>query len=238
VTSTDRLFVEGADRERWPPTQRAVATLAGLQSKVCSKLTLACFPPSLRSSAPYAVAMATSAQTVAAALRERLPGLPSKKLHKLLYYCQGHHLAVFGQPLFTETISAWDMGPVVGQLWYAEHQGAPVHTTGNPLSEAGLNTVGYVVSRYGALTGQDLEHLTHAERPWQRANEHRPAGQSARIEPAWIEAYFRTAGDDDEAITLDAGQVRDWLDGAETRRATEATPDSAQALRARLSRSA
>jgi uncharacterized phage-associated protein len=39
-----------------------------------------------------------------------------KKLHKLLYYCQGHHLATFGLPLFDESISAWDMGPVVGTL--------------------------------------------------------------------------------------------------------------------------
>jgi hypothetical protein len=37
--------------------------------------------------------MVVSAHDVAAALRARLPDLPTKKLHKLLYYCQGHHLA-------------------------------------------------------------------------------------------------------------------------------------------------
>lgn len=64
----------------------------------------------------------TSAHDVAIELRRRLPGLGVKKLHKLLYYCQGHHLATFGRPLFNETISAWDMGPVVGALWFAEKE--------------------------------------------------------------------------------------------------------------------
>src|SRR5690349_20126782 len=99
--------------------------------------------------------MAVSARVVAAVLRERLPGLPTKKLHKLLYYCQGHHLAAFDEPMFGETISAWDMGLVVGTLWREEKQGA-VAAGHPPLDEAALNTIGYVLSRYGALTGLDL----------------------------------------------------------------------------------
>jgi hypothetical protein len=93
-----------------------------------------------------------SAHDVAAEIRRRLPGVPTKKLHKLLYYCQGHHLGTFGAPLFTETISAWDMGPVVGELWYREGRREPL-PSGRELTEAQLNTVGYVLSRYGALTG-------------------------------------------------------------------------------------
>src|SRR5262249_49336794 len=72
---------------------------------------------------PYPDRMAVSARDVAPALRERLPDLGTVKLHKLLYYCQGHHLAIFGEPLFSETISAWDMGPVVGTLWRGEKDG-------------------------------------------------------------------------------------------------------------------
>ena len=85
--------------------------------------------------------MTMSAHDVAAVLRARLPGLPTKKLHKLLYCCQGHHLATFGEPLFGETISAWNMGAVVGALWYDEKSG---HIPESPaqLGEAELNTVG------------------------------------------------------------------------------------------------
>jgi hypothetical protein len=97
--------------------------------------------------------MTLSARDVAAALCDRRPGLPATKLHTLLYYCQGHHLAAFDEPLFSETISVWDTGPVVGNLWYAEEQG-DVPKVHREMNEAQLNTVGYVLSRYGTRTGQ------------------------------------------------------------------------------------
>lgn len=133
--------------------------------------------------------MPTSAHAVAAELRARDPGLGKLKLHKLLYFCQGQHLASFGQPLFTETISAWDNGPVVGALWYVEDRGIDP-PAGLELGEAELNTVGYVVSRYGALSGLDLIHLTHSEDPWRRADRDRVPGTSEPIELSWIQSYF------------------------------------------------
>src|SRR5690348_8675826 len=52
----------------------------------------------------YHSSMATySAHDVASEIRKRLPGVPVKKLHKLLYYCQAHHVATFNRPMFTET---------------------------------------------------------------------------------------------------------------------------------------
>lgn len=120
------------------------------------------------------------AHYVAAELRRRLPGVGVKKLHKLLYYCQGHHLATFDEPLFNESISAWDMGPVVGQLWRSEKDHG-IATADAVLDEAVLNTVGYVVSRYGALTGNDLERLTHSEDPWIDADSKRDKGGTIRI---------------------------------------------------------
>lgn len=93
------------------------------------------------------------AADVAMELRRRLPGVGVKKLHKLLYYCQGHHLADVGRPLFAESIAAWDIGPVVGKLWKSEQAGPPA-TNVRALDDAALNTIGYVVSRYGALTDE------------------------------------------------------------------------------------
>jgi uncharacterized phage-associated protein len=163
----------------------------------------------------YPDRMSVSARDVAAALRARVPGLGTVKLHKLLYYCQGHHLATFDEPLFPDTISAWDMGPVVGTLWKAEKDGPPAVTAA--LDEAALNTIGYVVSRYGGLTGKDLEHLTHGEAPWRAADRARPPGGSVPIRTDVIRDYFRTdgapaAGDDE--IPLDPAVVRRWLAGA------------------------
>lgn len=185
--------------------------------------------------------MIVSADVVARVLRDRLPGLPVKKLHKLLYYCQGHHLAAMGEPLFGETISAWDMGPVVGELWHQEKHGAGQPAATVELDEAQLNTIGYVLSRYGALTGLDLENLTHSETPWQLADRDRRPHESARIERDWMRDYFRTSGAADggeDDVLLDSAAVTDWLKGAESRRAEPVRPDSPEELRARLSRRA
>jgi uncharacterized phage-associated protein len=189
----------------------------------------------------YPLTMATlSALDVAAVLRHRLPGLATKKLHKLLYYCQGHHLATFDEPLFRETISAWDMGPVVGALWKQEKEGHDLDHVPE-LDEAQLNTIGYVLSRYGALTGRDLENLTHSELPWLLADRDRRPGESARIDTEWIKEYFKTSGaadSDDDDVLLDSGSVRQWLQGAEARRSEPVRPDDPDELRSRLTRRA
>jgi uncharacterized phage-associated protein len=139
--------------------------------------------------------MPVSAHDVAAVIRARLPHIGDVKLQKLLYYCQGHHLAHFDEPLFGEPISAWDMGPVVVSVWRAGKGEAPpvVEVT----DEGALNTIGYVISRYGDLTGRELALMSHGEDPWRRADAHRAPGGSARIEVGWIRDYFRQAKVDD-----------------------------------------
>ena len=185
---------------------------------------------------PYTRVVPLPARAVADVLQERLPGVGVKKLHKLLYYCQGYHLATFGRPLFDEALSAWDMGPVVGSLWFAEKQGIPpVGDRSGPLDEAELNTVGYVLSRYGRLSGRDLEILSHAEDPWQRADHSRRPGGSVRIEPEWMRSFFAAADDDDE-IPLDSEVVSEWLAGARERSERPPAQDDPQRLRARLER--
>lgn len=87
--------------------------------------------------------MTVSAHDVAAELRKRLPDAGVKKIHKLLYYCQGHHLAHFGVPLFREQIAAWDRGPVVVDLWREEKYNEPAPEPA-AMGEGELNTIGYV----------------------------------------------------------------------------------------------
>lgn len=183
----------------------------------------------------YPPTMLLSVHEVAAELRARQPGMGRLKLHKLLYYCQGHHLATFGEPLFAETISAWDHGPVVGQLWFAEDRGSEQP----PSAEAGegeLNTIGYVMSRYGALSGRDLERLAHNEDPWRLADADRKPRTSTRIPREWIRDYFvREARDeDDDDVVLDAVEVREWLRDAGPRRDVAGPQDDPHELRARI----
>jgi uncharacterized phage-associated protein len=157
---------------------------------------------------------AVSARDVAAVLRARLPGVGTKKLHKLLYYCQGHHLAAVGEPLFHEPIAAWDMGPVVDRLWAAEKRSGL--SAGTRLDEAALNTVGYVVSRYGAFSGDELELMTHEESPWRQADATRRPGSGAPIRPEWIRDQFAAEVEPWPAglpaLDADGGESEDSLD--------------------------
>jgi uncharacterized phage-associated protein len=182
--------------------------------------------------------MATySAHDVALEVRKRFPAVPVKKLHKLLYYCQGWHAGTFGAPLFHESISAWDMGPVVGQLWYAEKQQGPARTA-RALDEAALNTVGFVLSRYGGLSGMELERLTHSEPPWTDADTRRAPHGSQRIEFDALVRHFAAPDDDDvQEPELDVKDVSEWLEGAQHGPpAGEFTIDSPDSLRALLHR--
>jgi hypothetical protein len=97
-----------------------------------------------------------------------------------------------------------------------------------------LNTVGYVLSRYGRLTGRDLERLTHAEMPWQRANQSRRPGQSSRIELDWLLHQFRDETDDDVEPSFDSAVITQWLTKTAKESAEPTPPDSCDAIRARL----
>lgn len=133
--------------------------------------------------------MTTSAHDVARRLREMLPGAGGVKIQKLLYYCQGWHLSFAGEPMFRERIAAWDKGPVVAAVWHDEDKGRPIPAP-QALGHSALATIGYVVERYGTLTGNDLIRLTHAEDPWVQA-------------------------DDADGDTIAHDQLRDFFDGDE-----------------------
>jgi uncharacterized phage-associated protein len=118
----------------------------------------------------------TSAASVMAAIDARRPGLKLAKKHSLLFFIQGHHLAHFGRPMFREPITATDRGISIS---------GPAADAGPLTNEGDLNTIGYVVERYGCLSPADLRTLVRMSRPWLRA------------------------GKDSRTVDLDA--LRDWF---------------------------
>lgn len=111
-----------------------------------------------------------SAHDVARHIRALVPGCGVLRLHKLLYYCQGWHLAWTGKPLFDEKIEAWTKGPVVASLWGDEKSDRP-QPQRRELEADSLATVQYVVQRYGRVSGEELIRSTHQEAPWREASE-------------------------------------------------------------------
>jgi uncharacterized phage-associated protein len=181
-------------------------------------------------------ARTVSAAQVVHEIRKRLPGVGQVKLHKLLYKCQGHHLAWYDEPMFSDTISAWDMGPVVTSVWHADREQPPAGGVRWPaIEERVLNTIGYVISRYGDMSGTDLMNLTHSETPWIRANAHRlPMRRSAKIKTEWIRDYHIAAElvEQEDQPQFDPDEVKALLNAAAKQPSRPLRPDSLADLRA------
>ena len=129
----------------------------------------------------------TSAAAVIAAIDARRPGLRPAKRHLLLFFCQGHHLAHSDDPLFAEALYATDRGVALDD---------PEAGTLPPLTDEGpLNTIGYVIDRYGWLSHADLRTLVRASTPWQLAMK---STAGARIEWLWLTDWFRRPDETDD----------------------------------------
>lgn len=94
------------------------------------------------------------------------------KLQKLSYYSQGLYLAINDEPLFPETIEAWQHGPVVPSLYhkYKEYGANPIPIPEDidfSLFNAEIRELlDEVYCVYGQFSPWKLRDMTHAETPW------------------------------------------------------------------------
>lgn len=131
--------------------------------------------------------MTTSANSVIAAMDQRRPGMRPGKLILLLFFCQGHHLAHHGEPLFAEPIYATGRGITVD-----EATGEPAQ---QPADNRQLLTISRAVTRYGDLSPADLRTLILASLPWELATKR---SADPRIEWAWLRDWFRRPDETDD----------------------------------------
>lgn len=134
----------------------------------------------------YRRRMPVPANQVAAALREHLPGVEGGRLHRLLYYIQGHHLAMFDQPAFTNPVRAAADGPHIAGL------GPTIPHRAGAIPQATHTLTLIVAARYGRLTAGDLSRLACAETPW------RGATPAAEISHQSMREWFAGPGRPDE----------------------------------------
>lgn len=155
-----------------------------------------------------ATAPAPSTMRVATEIRRRRPGIGKARLHKLLYYVQGYHLAWRGTPAFDDRIEAWEKGPVVPALWHAEKRGRPVESSEAP-QELVCNVITYVLSRVGHRTGPQLIRATHAEAPWRDATKSGRFIANQEISHESLADYFNIESPDLQQIRKAVSVVRD-----------------------------
>ncbi|MBF0356269.1 MAG: DUF4065 domain-containing protein [Alphaproteobacteria bacterium] len=99
------------------------------------------------------------------------------KLQKLLYYCQGWHLAAFGRPLFRDTINAWKHGTAVRSVWdrFKCLGKAPI-----PPDLADATVIDHIPLASRRVIDDTLEELGQVS-AWVLAD-------MTHLEPAWLEA--------------------------------------------------
>jgi uncharacterized phage-associated protein len=141
-----------------------------------------------------AAAVAKYLTHLAAADPEGEP-MTAMRLHKLLYYCQGWHLAWFGRPLFADRMEAWKYGPVVPSVdaepWCNGR--APIPDMGEPadLTAEARESIEQVWSHYRKFSAYGLRDQTHDEAPW--SAHYKPDAQarcSEEIPTADLAAFF------------------------------------------------
>lgn len=101
------------------------------------------------------------------------------KLQKLLYYAQAWHLINFKKPLFREKLLAWELGPVVREVYqeFKKYGGRPININGrsdtkNVFGNIQKDTIDYLEEFYDiyiGLSAHELVNMTHNEEPWKRA---------------------------------------------------------------------
>ena len=94
------------------------------------------------------------------------------KLQKLCYYAQGILSAMRGKALFSDTVEAWDHGPVVPNLYhrYKIYGAAPIPAV-NDFDESVLDDKDRAALRdifdyYAQFSPWRLRNMTHDELPW------------------------------------------------------------------------
>lgn len=109
------------------------------------------------------------------------------KLQKLVSIAYGFHLAFFDQRLFNERVEAWDLGPVVPELYHEfkrfgyepitsmatvfDHHNGRFYTV-RAASPRVRKVLRFVWERYGKRSATQLVQLTHAPgTPWRKARD-------------------------------------------------------------------
>lgn len=117
------------------------------------------------------------------------------KMQKLLYYAQGHFLALFQKPLFSEVIQAWQHGPVVKEVYDKFHiYGSNAidfkeleNFKSSLYTQEHLDFLPFIFNKYNSFGAWELVEKTHNEPLWQK---HYSRYNTNEIPMQEIQAYF------------------------------------------------
>ena len=116
---------------------------------------------------------------VVAYVFEKLEEVTPLMLQKLLYFTQGIHFALYGEPIFSEDCRAWVHGPVYHEVYdlFRDFKYNPIDDArfallegiADALTDDEKRSVELFVNTFGMYSGNGLELITHNEEPWKEA---------------------------------------------------------------------
>ncbi len=130
------------------------------------------------------------------------------KLQKLLYYAQGLYIAMNDEALFEEPIEAWDLGPVVPNVYHDTklNQAQPIPRPKDfdpadypPEIREFLDAV---MSAYGQFSAGKLLKMTHRELPWRETYQ---SNRNVEIDLEVLQGFF--------SKVVEAGRCNTAVDG-------------------------
>ncbi|MBF0333073.1 MAG: DUF4065 domain-containing protein, partial [Alphaproteobacteria bacterium] len=121
-------------------------------------------------------------------------------LQKLVYLCQGWHLAVADEELFREEIYAYELGPVVRELRqrfrFLGPDPLPMTLVSNAdavLSAGAKRVIDDVWAHYGRMPTSALVDLTHVEGS------------------PWAQVWFSVPAEERENLPIPLPLIRNWF---------------------------
>lgn len=125
-----------------------------------------------------------------------LEEMTNKKLLKLCYYAQAWHYAFHKRGLFKEDIEAWVHGPVIVEVYnkYREYRWNKIPKLDKALefSKEIEQFLLEIYETYQEFDGDQLEDLTHSEKPWIEAREGLEEWEPSHniIKPETMQSYY------------------------------------------------
>jgi len=118
------------------------------------------------------------------------------KLQKLLYYAQAWHLVNYNRRrLFSDPIEAWDLGPVVPEIYrkWKRYGSSPIPYSSNGKEKAPFQ--GYQIDFlieffrvFSNLSATALVSMSHSEAPWQNAHRR---GKNSQISLSEMRDFYK-----------------------------------------------
>jgi uncharacterized phage-associated protein len=122
-------------------------------------------------------------------------GITNLKLQKILYFIEAYSLVVKGQSMFSDSIQAWEYGPVIPTAYHSfkQNKSDPIFPEEGYvvlLDEERRKVIEDVWNTFNKFSASRLVEITHRHTPWKEAFKLTQKGLDGEISREEIAKYY------------------------------------------------